>query len=40
MAMYRSAVPLPSSPTRIFLRTIGITRWLRLDGRLTRIDPP
>jgi ATPase subunit of ABC transporter with duplicated ATPase domains len=23
-----------------FLRGIGITRWLRLDGRLTEIDPP
>jgi hypothetical protein len=23
-----------------FLRTIGITRWLRLDGRLAQIDPP
>jgi hypothetical protein len=23
-----------------FLPTIGITRWLRLEGRLTQIDPP
>ncbi len=23
-----------------FLRGIGITRWLRLDGRLTEVDPP
>jgi hypothetical protein len=23
-----------------FLRTIGIIRWLRLEGRLTQIDPP
>jgi ATPase subunit of ABC transporter with duplicated ATPase domains len=23
-----------------FLATVGITRWLRLDGRLAQIDPP
>jgi hypothetical protein len=23
-----------------FLATIGITRWLRLEGRLTPTDPP
>jgi hypothetical protein len=23
-----------------FLRTISVTRWLRLEGRLTEIDPP
>jgi hypothetical protein len=23
-----------------FLRTIGVTRWLRLAGRLREIDPP
>ena len=36
---YRGAL-LVASHDLPFLRTIGITRWLRLEGRLTPIDPP
>jgi ATPase subunit of ABC transporter with duplicated ATPase domains len=39
LAAYRGAL-LVASHDLPFLRTIGITRWLRLDGRLTQIDPP
>jgi ABC-type ATPase involved in cell division len=39
LAAYRGAL-LVASHDLPFLRTIGITRWLRLEGRLTQIDPP
>ena len=39
LAAYRGAL-LVASHDLPFLRTIGITRWLRLAGRLTPIDPP
>jgi ATPase subunit of ABC transporter with duplicated ATPase domains len=39
LAAYRGAL-LVASHDLPFLRTIGITRWLRLDGRLAQIDPP
>ena len=39
LAAYQGAL-LVASHDLPFLRTIGITRWLRLDGQLTQIDPP
>jgi ATPase subunit of ABC transporter with duplicated ATPase domains len=39
LAAYRGAL-LVASHDLPFLATIGITRWLRLEGRLTPIDPP
>jgi ATPase subunit of ABC transporter with duplicated ATPase domains len=39
LAAYRGAL-LVASHDLAFLAGIGITRWLRLDGRLTEIDPP
>jgi ATPase subunit of ABC transporter with duplicated ATPase domains len=39
LAAYRGALVVASHDLP-FLRTIGITRWLRLEGRLIRIDPP
>ena len=39
LAAYRGAL-LVASHDLPFLRTIGITRWLRLDGRLIPVDPP
>jgi ATPase subunit of ABC transporter with duplicated ATPase domains len=39
LAAYRGALVVASHDLP-FLRTIGITRWLRLAGRLIRIDPP
>jgi ATPase subunit of ABC transporter with duplicated ATPase domains len=39
LAAYQGAL-LAASHDLPFLRTIGITRWLRLDDRLTQIDPP
>jgi ATPase subunit of ABC transporter with duplicated ATPase domains len=39
LASYRGAL-LVASHDLPFLRAIGITRWLRLAGRLTQIDPP
>jgi ATPase subunit of ABC transporter with duplicated ATPase domains len=39
LAAYRGAL-LVASHDLPFLRAVGITRWLRLDGRLTQIDPP
>jgi ATPase subunit of ABC transporter with duplicated ATPase domains len=39
LAAYRGAL-LVASHDLPFLRSIGITRWLRLEGRLTGIDPP
>jgi ATPase subunit of ABC transporter with duplicated ATPase domains len=39
LAAYRGAL-IVASHDLPFLRGIGITRWLRLDGRLARIDPP
>jgi ATPase subunit of ABC transporter with duplicated ATPase domains len=39
LAAYQGAL-LVASHDLPFLRTIGITRWLRLDDRLTQIDPP
>jgi ATPase subunit of ABC transporter with duplicated ATPase domains len=39
LAAYRGAL-IVASHDLPFLRGIGITRWLRLDGRLTEIDPP
>jgi ATPase subunit of ABC transporter with duplicated ATPase domains len=38
LAAYRGAL-LVASHDLPFLRGIRITRWLRLDGRLTQIDP-
>lgn len=38
LATYRSAL-LMSSYDQPLLRTLGITRWLRLDRALTEIDP-
>jgi ATPase subunit of ABC transporter with duplicated ATPase domains len=38
LAAYRGAL-LVASHDLPFLREIGITRWLRLDGELTQIDP-
>jgi ATPase subunit of ABC transporter with duplicated ATPase domains len=38
-ADYRGVL-LVASHDLPFLRTIGITRWLRLEGRLIPIDPP
>jgi ATPase subunit of ABC transporter with duplicated ATPase domains len=39
LAAYRGAL-LVASHDLPFLRTLGITRWLRLDSALTEIDPP
>jgi ATPase subunit of ABC transporter with duplicated ATPase domains len=39
LAAYRGAL-IVASHDLPFLRSIRITRWLRLDGRLTEIDPP
>ena len=39
LAVYRGALVVASHDLP-FLRTIGVTRWLRLDGRLRGIDPP
>jgi ATPase subunit of ABC transporter with duplicated ATPase domains len=39
LASYRGAL-IVASHDLPFLGIIGITRWLRLDGRLTEIDPP
>jgi ATPase subunit of ABC transporter with duplicated ATPase domains len=39
LAAYRGAL-LVASHDLPFLRGAGITRWLRLDGRLTEVDPP
>jgi ATPase subunit of ABC transporter with duplicated ATPase domains len=39
LAAYRGAL-IVASHDLPFLRGIGITRWLRLDGRPARIDPP
>lgn len=39
LASYRGAL-LVASHDLPFLRTLGITRWLRLDHTLTPIDPP
>ena len=39
LAAYRGALVVASHDLA-FLTGIGITRWLRLDGRLTEIDPP
>jgi ATPase subunit of ABC transporter with duplicated ATPase domains len=39
LAAYRGAL-LVASHDLPFLATVGITRWLRLDGRLAQIDPP
>jgi ATPase subunit of ABC transporter with duplicated ATPase domains len=39
LAGYRGAL-LVASHDLPFLETVGITRWLRLDGRLSEIDPP
>jgi ATPase subunit of ABC transporter with duplicated ATPase domains len=39
LAAYRGAL-LVASHDLPFLATIGITRWLRLGGRVTQIDPP
>jgi ATPase subunit of ABC transporter with duplicated ATPase domains len=39
LAAYRGALVVASHDLP-FLRTIGVTRWLRLEGRLTPIDPP
>jgi ATPase subunit of ABC transporter with duplicated ATPase domains len=39
LAAYRGAL-LVASHDLPFLRGIGVTRWLRLDGRLVEIDPP
>ena len=39
LAVYRGAL-LVAGHDLPFLRTIGITRWLRLEGRLTQLDPP
>ncbi len=36
---YRGAL-IVASHDLPFLRGVGITRWLRLKGRLTEIDPP
>jgi ATPase subunit of ABC transporter with duplicated ATPase domains len=39
LASYRGAL-LVASHDLPLLRTIGVTRWLRLDRRLTQIDGP
>jgi ATPase subunit of ABC transporter with duplicated ATPase domains len=39
LAAYRGAL-LVASHDVPFLRGAGITRWLRLDGRLTEVEPP
>jgi len=39
LAAYRGAL-LVASHDLAFLHSVGVTRWLRLDGRLTQIDPP
>jgi ATPase subunit of ABC transporter with duplicated ATPase domains len=39
LAAYRGALVVAGHDLP-FLRTIGITRWLRLEGRLIQIDPP
>lgn len=39
LAAYRGAL-LVASHDLPFLRTLGITRWLRLGRALTEIDPP
>ena len=39
LAAYRDAL-LVASHDLPFLRTLGITRWLRLDRALTEMDPP
>ena len=43
-AVVRGTAVLPGSVDRAshdvpFLRELGLTRWLRLDGTLTEIDP-
>jgi ATPase subunit of ABC transporter with duplicated ATPase domains len=39
LACYRGAL-IVASHDLPFLRSTGITRWLRLDGQLAEIDPP
>lgn len=39
LAAYRGAL-IVASHDQPFLRTLGVTRWLRLDRTLTEIDPP
>lgn len=39
LASYQGAL-IVASHDLPFLRTVGITRWLQLDHRLTEIDPP
>jgi ATPase subunit of ABC transporter with duplicated ATPase domains len=39
LAAYEGALIVASHDVR-FLRTLGITRWLQLDGTLAEIDPP
>ena len=39
LAAYRGALVVASHDVP-FLRTIGVTRWLHLDGVLTEVDPP
>jgi ABC-type ATPase involved in cell division len=39
LAAYRGAL-LVASHDVAFLRGVGITRWLRLEGRLLPVDPP
>jgi len=39
LACYRGAL-IVARHDLPFLRSAGITRWLRLDGQLTEIDPP
>ncbi len=39
LASYRGAL-IVAGHDLPFLRTVGITRWLRLDGQLTQLDPP
>jgi ATPase subunit of ABC transporter with duplicated ATPase domains len=39
LAAYRGAL-LVASHDLAFLRGAGITRWLRLEGRLLPVDPP
>jgi ATPase subunit of ABC transporter with duplicated ATPase domains len=39
LAAYEGALIVASHDVG-FLRTLGITRWLHLDGTLTEVDPP
>ena len=39
LAAYRGAL-LVASHDLAFLRGLRVTRWLRLEGRLTPVDPP